>query len=59
MKIETEDHGWWLDSRGRKHTEWTAIDTDTYDGPGSPMGTGSTEAEAIAHLQEQIAERQP
>ena len=36
--------------------DWSAIDDDTYDGPGSPVGTGATEAEAIADLMEQIDE---
>jgi hypothetical protein len=56
MKIHTEDHGSWLDSRGRRHTEWTAI-TEDYDGAPdarSPMGVGSTEAEAIEDLILQI-----
>lgn len=35
--------------------EWTAIDDDTYDGPGSPIGSGSTEAEAVADLAEKMA----
>lgn len=29
---------------------WTAVDDDTYDGPGSPIGTGQTEQEAIDDL---------
>ena len=33
---------------------WTAIDEDTYDGPGSPIGIGPTEAAAIADLEEQL-----
>jgi hypothetical protein len=37
--------------------DWSAIDDDTYDGPGSPVGTGATEPEAIADLIEQINER--
>ena len=37
--------------------DWSAIDDDTYDGPGSPMGTGRTEQEAVADLLEQIEER--
>jgi hypothetical protein len=50
MRIVTEDHGWWLDGFGRRHTEWSAVDDDSYGGPGSPIGTGATEAEAIADL---------
>lgn len=60
MNLSTEDHGAWRDSRGRQHTEWSAIDSDTYDGAPdsrSPMGVGATEAEAIADLMEQIEER--
>lgn len=37
--------------------DWSAVDDDTYDGPGSPIGRGATEAEAIADLEEQIQER--
>lgn len=33
---------------------WTAVDDDTYDGPGCPIGTGKTEAEAIADLMAQL-----
>ena len=61
MNVQTFDHGAWVDSRGRRHTEWHAIDSDTYDGaPDShhPVGVGSTEADAVADLHEQIAERE-
>lgn len=34
--------------------DWIAVDADTYDGPGCPVGTGLTEAEAIADLKEQL-----
>lgn len=34
--------------------DWSAIDDDTYDGPGSPIGTGRTEQDAIADLMGQI-----
>jgi hypothetical protein len=37
--------------------EWTAIDTDTYDGFGSPIGVGRSEADAIADLKLQMEER--
>lgn len=37
--------------------DWSAVDDDTHDGPGSPMGTGATEAEAIADLKEQLKNR--
>jgi hypothetical protein len=40
-----------------KDSQWTAIDCDTYDGADDsrhPIGSGATEAEAIADLLEQI-----
>jgi hypothetical protein len=36
---------------------WVAVDDNTYDGPGSPLGQGRTEAEAIEDLVEQLDER--
>jgi hypothetical protein len=36
--------------------EWTAIDTDSYDGLESKIGIGDTEAEAIADLKEKLAD---
>lgn len=36
---------------------WVAFDDDSYDGPGSPIGSGRTEAEAIEDLHEQLADR--
>lgn len=30
--------------------DWSAIDDDTYDGEGSPIGYGATEQEAIDDL---------
>jgi hypothetical protein len=36
--------------------DWSAIDDDTYDGPGSPIGSGPTKEAAIADLLAQIAE---
>lgn len=36
---------------------WIAVDDDTYDGPGSLIGVGNTEAEAIADLKEKLDER--
>ena len=41
--------------------DWQAIDEDTYDGAENshcPIGHGASEAEAIADLLEQIAERE-
>lgn len=37
---------------------WLAIDDDSYDGPGSPIGEGVSEAEAIADLLTQTEERE-
>jgi len=45
INIRTEQH---------YSNEWTAVDDNTYDGPGSPIGTGSTEEEAIADLLERL-----
>jgi hypothetical protein len=47
MKIKTEQH---------YSDHWLAFDETTYDGPGSAIGTGHTEAEAISDLREQIKE---
>lgn len=41
-----------------QYSGWVAFDDDSYDGPGSPIGTGKTEAEAIEDLQEQLAEKE-
>tara|TARA_R100001086_G_scaffold225289_2_gene143568 strand:- start:20991 stop:21197 length:207 start_codon:yes stop_codon:yes gene_type:complete len=35
---------------------WVAVDADTYDGPGSPIGQGRTKEAAITDLLEQIYE---
>lgn len=37
--------------------DWSAVDDDSYDGHGSPIGYGRTEQEAIDDLKEQLAER--
>jgi hypothetical protein len=37
--------------------DWMAVDDDTYDGPGSPIGLGATEAEAIADLLDQLEDQ--
>lgn len=34
--------------------DWSAVDDETYAGPGCPIGRGATEAEAIADLMEQL-----
>ena len=36
--------------------DWSAIDDETYDGEGCPIGHGATEEAAIADLLEQIEE---
>lgn len=41
-----------------RRCDWSAV-TEDYDGPGSPIGYGRTEAAAIADLLEQIEERAP
>ena len=40
-----------------RNFDWSAVDDDTYDGPGSPIGYGRTEQDAIDDLLDQIAER--
>ena len=52
MKIKTECH--WPPIPIRSF-DWSAVDDDTYNGPGSPCGWGATEAEAIADFKEQWA----
>ena len=37
-----------------RRLDWEAYDDDTYDGPGCPVGTGATEADAVADLLEKI-----
>lgn len=56
MKLRT-DHIW--PPIPVRHFDWSAVDDDTYDGPGSPIGYGSTEAEAIADLLAEIEARDP
>jgi hypothetical protein len=36
--------------------DWVAVDDDTYDGPGSPIGEGPTEGAAIKDLMEQLSD---
>jgi hypothetical protein len=36
--------------------DWSAVDDDTYDGPGCPIGYGATKEEAIGDLMEQLEE---
>jgi hypothetical protein len=51
MKIKTEYFAKPIPSR---KFDWSAIDDDTYDGPGSPVGYGSTEQEAIIDLIDKV-----
>lgn len=37
--------------------DWSAVDDDTYDGPGCPIGWGPTEEAAIADLKEKMEEQ--
>lgn len=37
---------------------WVAVDDDSYDGPGSPIGQGRTKEEAIIDLLEQIYDQE-
>lgn len=37
-----------------RHFDWSAIDEETYDGPGCPVGYGATEQEAIDDLLAQV-----
>lgn len=39
------------------HGCWVAVDDDTYDGPGCPIGSGNTRQEAIDDLMEQFETR--
>jgi hypothetical protein len=39
--------------------DWSAIDDETYDGVGCPVGHGATEQQAINDLLAQIEERAP
>lgn len=43
----------------RNQIHWFAWDADTYDGPGSVMGYGDTEQEAIDDLREQLEAAAP
>jgi len=47
MTIKTEH---WLKPIPERNFDWSAVDADTYDGPGCPIGWGPTEAAAIADL---------
>lgn len=49
MNIKTE---YWMKPIPTSKLDWSAVDDDTYDGPGYPVGHGATEQEAIADLME-------
>jgi len=53
MTIKTEH---WLKPIPDRNFDWSAVDADTYDGPGCPIGWGPTEAAAIADLIDQLPE---
>lgn len=38
-----------------RNFDWSAIDDETYDGRGCPVGRGATESEAVADLVEHLA----
>ena len=52
--IKTE---YWPKPIPLRQFDWTAVDAETYDGPGCPIGTGQTEQEAIDDLLEQLADQ--
>ena len=52
MKIRTD---FWMKPIPLRHFDWSAVDDDSYDGHGSPIGHGATEAEAIKDLMYQLA----
>jgi hypothetical protein len=39
--------------------DWYAWDDDTYDGPGSPLGTGESEQQAVEDLLSQVEDCGP
>jgi len=54
MKIKTEHV---FPPIPMRQFDWLAVDDDTYDGHGCPIGYGPTEQAAIDDLLEQIADR--
>lgn len=40
-----------------RRSDWSAIDSDTYDGPGCPIGRGENEIEAVRDLLDQMEQR--
>jgi len=53
MKISTD---YWAKPTPERRFDWCAVDDETYDGEGCPIGWGASEAEAIADLKEQVAD---
>jgi len=51
LKIKTD---YWMKPIPTNKFDWSAVDDNSYDGPGSPVGHGATEQEAIADLMEQL-----
>lgn len=51
MNIETRSD---ITGAAPRGSLWTAIDADTYDGPGSLIGSGATQEEAIADLMKKL-----
>lgn len=56
MKIKTY---YWRKPIPSAKFDWEAVDDDTYDGPGSPVGYGVTEQESIEDLLAQLEEQCP
>lgn len=51
MNVKTT---FWMKPLPSRRFDWEAVDDDTYDGPGCPIGLGATEMEAVADLIEQL-----
>lgn len=51
MNIRTD---YWPKPIPPRQFDWSAVDADTYDGPGCAIGYGATETEAIADLMQEI-----
>jgi hypothetical protein len=54
MKIKTD---YWIKPIPLRNFDWSAVDDDSYDGPGSPIGHGQTREDAIKDLMYQLADR--
>lgn len=52
MKLRTE---FWPKPAPDRGYDWYAVDDETYDGPGCPVGMGPTQEAAIADLMEQLS----